>query len=284
MRDTIKNNIQQLIQEDGLKRTHIKEIELFKSSTNFQAPLTYELCMVFVLSGRKIGKLPHKDLEFAPNNYLVVPTTIPLMCETFGSVTEPFVGMVVKIDKSMMYEIAEALAQEVKTFKKPYTAMGIFTDTTTPQIDEVLHRILQALSSKVESKLLGSSLLKELYYHVAIGQNAEYLQKMFLNSQVEAKIARSLRKIHEAFSLPLEVSKLAKEAEMSLSSYHTHFKAITTFTPLQYIKKIRLTRAFELLKREHLSVTQCSYNVGYESPAQFSKDFKNLFGYPPSKL
>ena len=283
MKDTIKQYANKLAKQDGLYSTYISEIELFKSSKKISAPMIYELCIIFVLSGKKVGKFSHKDLEFGLNNYLVVPTTIPLQCETFGSIEEPFIGIVVKIDKSMMYEIAETLSENI-SYKKPYTPIGIFTDTTTSQIDDVLKKILQALNSEVESKLLGKSLLKELYYYIAIGQNAQYLQKMFLNSQVEAKIARSLQKIHEEYNQPLEVSKLAREVDMSVSSYHTHFKAITTSTPLQYIKRIRLTRAFELLKKDNINITQCAYDVGFESLTQFSKDFKSFFGYSPSKI
>ena len=113
MKDTIKQYANKLVKQDGLYSTYISEIELFKSSKNFSAPMIYELCIIFVLSGKKIGKLSHKDLDFGLNNYLVVPTTIPLQCETFGSIEEPFIGLLVKIEKNVMYEIVETLSENI---------------------------------------------------------------------------------------------------------------------------------------------------------------------------
>ncbi len=190
--------------------------------------------------------------------------------------------MLITIDKKVMYEIIDLIAnKETLNHKCQKSELGLFSDTVNIQIEDTILRILQILKSKEEAKILGEAFIKELYYRIATGKNASFLHKMFLNTQIEAKIARSLRTIHENYNKHLEISILARKEDMSISSFHTHFKRITTLTPLQYIKKIRLNKAHELLTRENLQVNDTAFAIGYESSSQFSRDFKSFFGYPP---
>jgi transcriptional regulator GlxA family with amidase domain len=137
------------------------------------------------------------------------------------------------------------------------------------------------LESKEESKVLGGSVLKELYYRIAVGENSHFLHKMFLNSNNEAKIARALKIIHTQCESNLDIPNLARQEDMSVSSFHTHFKKVTSHTPLQYIKKIRLNKARDLISMHNYQVVDTAYEMGYDSASQFSRDFKTYFGYPP---
>ncbi len=283
MNKEIITQANKLLTEDGKLETYIEHIKLFKTTTFVpRAPLKYELCLILVLQGKKVGYLPNKTFYYDKNNYLVVPTTIPFECETTASKDEPFICMLVSIDKKMMYDIISQLSFEsAKECKK--TQAAIFSDSVTPQIEDIVLRILKTLQSKEEAKILKESLLKELFYRIATGQNAHFLHKMFLNTKSEAKIARSLRTIHDSFGEHLDVPSLAKQEDMSVSSFHNHFKEITSYTPIQYIKKIRLLKAKDLIEQENLQVNNTAYAVGYESISQFSKDFKNYYGYPPKE-
>ena len=96
-------------------------------------------------------------------------------------------------------------------------------------------------------------------------------------------MTRTLKTIHNQYQKHLDIPTLAKEEEMSVSSFHTHFKKVTSLSPLQYIKKIRLNKAKDLLTRNDLQVNETAYAIGYESSSQFSKDFKSYYGYPPKE-
>ncbi len=283
MTQVILSQANNLLPKDGYHQTFIKDIALFKSSQAVpRAPLLYDLCLILVLQGGKIGYLGEEVFNYNASEYLVVPTTIPFECETIASKEEPFMCMMITIDKKLMYEIIDRLGSDsAKQCKQ--SQLGLFSDKVTPEIETSIERILNALRSKQESQILGESLLKELYYRIATGEHAYFLHKMFLNTKIEAKIARSLRTIHENFGNHLDIPTLAREEDMSTSSFHTHFKKITSHTPLQYIKKIRLNKAKELLTRQNYQVNDTAYAIGYESSSQFSRDFKSFFGYPPKE-
>lgn len=281
MHKDIINLINQHIKEDGLHKTHIKDLFLYKSSISLpKEPMIYDLSLVIVIQGEKIGYLGENQFYYNAKNYLVIPTTLPFECELKVKENEPFICLFHKINKNLMYEVIDTIGnkniQECKECN-----LGVFSDEITPKIEDIILRSLETISSKEESAVLGESLLRELYYRIAIGENAHFLHKMFLNTKVEAKMTRTLKTIHKEFNEHLDISTLARAEDMSVSSFHTHFKKVTALTPLQYIKKIRLHKAMDLLTKENFQVNETAFATGYESSSQFSKDFKSYYGFPP---
>jgi len=283
MNDKILKEANKLIKENSLTRTNIEGVNLYKTTTYLpRTPLTYDFCLVFVLQGKKIGYLPNKKFEYDSKNYLVVPTTLPFECETYATKEEPYFCILIDIKKEVMYEIISSLSKE-ESKKCKSVQMAIFQDKVTRDLENSIYRLLKVLQSKVESDILGSSILKEIFYRIAIGENAHFLHKMFLENKMEAKMTRALRTIHSQYNEHLDIPTLAKEEDMSTSSFHTHFKKVTSLSPLQYIKKIRLNKAKDLLTRDNFQVNETAYATGYESSSQFSKDFKSYYGYPPKE-
>ena len=191
-------------------------------------------------------------MVYDSNNYLVVPTTLPLECETYASLDEPFIGLIISIDKKVMYEIIDCVSKKEKLEDKK-NSLGIFSDEVTPNIEELTLKLLKVLQSKEESKVLGTSILKEFFYRIAVGKNSHFLHKMFLNSNNEAKIARALKIIHTECETNLDIPNLARQEDMSVSSFHTHFKKVTSHTPLQYIKKNQIEQRQRLNRKTQLS-------------------------------
>lgn len=272
-----------LIKHEKINRTPIKDVNLYKTSTFVpRGPLTYDFCLIVVLQGKKLGYLPNKTFEYDSKNYLVVPTTIPFECETIASKENPFICIAININKEMMYDIISSLKKE-DARKCKVVQLGVFQDKVTEEFEDTIYRLLKILQSKEESQILGVSILKEIFYRIASGGNSHFLHKMFLNYKQEAKIAKALKNIHDNFNKALDIPTLAKDEDMSVSSFHNHFKNITSYSPLQYIKKIRLNKAKDLIEQKNLQVNNTAYAVGYESASQFSRDFKTYFGYPPKE-
>lgn len=283
MNKQILKQIDTLTTNEGLTHTFHKDIKLFKTSTfKPRGPLLYDLALIIVLQGEKIGYLPNTTLKYDANNYLVVPTTIPFECETIASKDEPFICISISIDKNVMYELINSFTKEDNQ-EIEESNLGVFSDKVTNEIEDIISRLLKTLQSKEETKILGDQLLRELYYRIAIGKNSNFLHKMFLNSNNEAKIAKTLKTIHDNYSQHLDIPTLARHEDMSVSSFHTHFKKITSYTPLQYIKNIRLNKAKDLITQENFQVNETASKVGYESTSQFSRDFKNYYGFPPKE-
>jgi AraC-like DNA-binding protein len=283
MNPKILEEVNKLIKEDSLTRTNIKGINLYKTTTYLpRTPLTYDFCLVFVLQGKKIGYLSNNRFEYDSKNYLVVPTAMPFECETYASKDEPYICILIDIKKELMQEIISSISKE-ESKKCEDVQIGVFQDKVTNELEDSIYRLLKMLQSKEESNILGESILREIFYKIAIGQNSHFLHKMFLENKAEAKMIRSLRTIHHEYNEHLDIPRLAKEEDMSVSSFHTHFKKVTSLSPLQYIKKIRLHKAMDLLTRKDMQVNETAYATGYESSSQFSKDFKSYYGYPPKE-
>ncbi|AXH15503.1 AraC family transcriptional regulator [Malaciobacter mytili] len=281
MNNKILNEANKLIKEDGLYNTFINDIKLYKTQSFCpRGPLIYDVCLVLVLQGTKIGYLKNNTFTYNNKKYLVVPTTLPFECETIASKQEPYICMLISINKELMYEIIDLIGNQKKN--KKYE-LAVFSDDVTLEIEDITYRLLKTLQNKQDSEILGTNLLKELFYRVAKSKNACFLYNMFLNDKNEAKIARSIRYIHKNYNEKLDLNNLAKKVDMSISSYHNYFKKSTSYTPLQYIKNIRLNKAKELLLKNY-QVNDCAYEIGYESVSQFSRDFKSYFGKPPKEI
>jgi len=283
MKKEILDQANKLLPKDGGYDTFLDGVKLYKTTTyGPRGPLIYDICLVLVLQGKKIGYLGNNTLEYNCHNYLVIPTILPFECETYATKEEPFMCMLISIDKKIMYELIDSMSKP-KNQTCTNCDLGVFSDNVTADIEDITLRLLKTLESKEEAKILGPQLLRELFYRIIRGEHAHFLHKMFLNTNNEAKISRSLKNIHDNYSEHLDVPNLARDEDMSVSSFHTHFKKITSHTPIQYIKKIRLNKAKDLIARHRYQVNDTAYEVGYESVAQFSRDFKTYFGYPPKE-
>lgn len=281
MNRQILSRVNKLFKGDGIHDTLLNDVKIYTTSKyDPLTPFIYDVCLILVLQGKKIGHLRENTLVYDSKNYLVVPTTLPLECETYASQEEPFISLIVSIDKKMMYEIIDSVSKK-EAIKSNKNSIGIFSDIVTSNIEDLTLRLLNILQSSEESKILGASIIKELFYRIAVGENSNFLHKMFLDNNNEAKIARALKIIHTECETKLDIPNLAKEEDMSVSSFHNHFKKITSHTPLQYIKKIRLNKAKDLISKRGYQVVDAAYEMGYDSASQFSRDFKTYFGYPP---
>ncbi len=282
MNEKIISKVNKLIKKDGLYDTNINGIKLYKSTYHENTPYIYDDWIAFVLQNKKIVKLNEKVFEYNSNNYMVSSSTLPCQCETFASEEKPFLAMIVSLDAKIMHEIIELLPNHKLEDSKECQSSA-FIDIVTPQIEDLVYRLVSILNSEEESKILGPSILKELYYRVAKGEHSAFLYRLFKQSSNEAKIARALKIIHTNYADELCIPSIARIENMSTSSFHNHFKKITEHTPFQYIKKIRLSKAKDLIGKENLNVNEVAQKVGYDSIPQFSREFKKYFGYPPKE-
>lgn len=284
MRQEIVDRAKSLLIKDGLYNTCIDEVKLFKTQTSAaQGPLVYDLCLVLVLNGQKTAYLGEYPLVYDVNNYLVIPTTLPFETSVIASEDEPLICMLVGINKEIMFDVMDSISLENNN-QEVQSELGAFTDSVSPEISDIVLRLLKVVDNEKESKIFGDMLLKEMYYRVALGKNSHFLHKIFDDKNHEAKIAKALRTIRDNYNKHLDIPTLARDEDMSTSSFHAHFKKITSYSPLQYIKHIRLNKAKEFLLRQNYQVNDAAYEVGYESVSQFSRDFKAYFGCPPKEL
>jgi AraC-like DNA-binding protein len=153
---------------------------------------------------------------------------------------------------------------------------GAVIDTTT--------RLLTALQSAEDARILGPQLVRELVYRVLRGPLGKNLRELATPRSHFGRISRVLNRIHTEFDSAFDMAELAREAGMSSSTFHTHFKAMTASSPLQYLKTIRLHKARMLMVHDGASASSAASRVGYESASQFSREFKRHFGDAPAAV
>ena len=151
-----------------------------------------------------------------------------------------------------------------------------------PSLSNVTVRLLECLRSESDAAVLGPHLVRELLYRALCGEGGSMLRDLLLRNESRAQIHRILQRMHTACADPLDVAQLAHAAGMSSSALHFHFKAVTGTSPVQYLKTIRLHKARMLMVQESVGASLAANRVGYESPSQFSREFKRLFGAPPA--
>lgn len=157
-------------------------------------------------------------------------------------------------------------------------ANSLISSPMESRLRTTLYRLLDALSNDIETGILGSSLLRELHYRILTGPQGPKLIAALRQADGAEGIGRSLKYIRHRYNEKISVDTLAQEAGMSIANYHKRFRVLTGATPLGYIKSLRLHEARLMMARQGLSAAAASAEVGYMSPSQFSREFKNFFG------
>jgi AraC-like DNA-binding protein len=210
-------------------------------------------------------------------SYAVLPTAAPWDVPGWLGPGEPGPALVVAIDLQSAAELLLAIGRR----RARVTAVpGIVTLLRGAMADAVL-RLLRALRSAEEARILGPGIVRELLYRVLTGPQGGIVAMTLRHHGHLGRIGRVLRRLHAGMGGQINVAALAREAGMSATSFHHHFKAVTGTTPLQYLKTARLHRARLLMAQEGISASAASHRVGYESSSQFSREFKRQFGRPP---
>jgi AraC-like DNA-binding protein len=244
-----------------------------------RTPALYEPSIVIVAQGRKRGFHGGQTYVYDAQHYLALAVPLPFEIETEASAEEPMLGVAIRIDLAATAELALAVDElRPQAEVRPAT---LFATPLDDHLGDAALRLLEVLSDPVEARLLAPGIVREITYRVLTGEQGGGLRAALTQGGHFGRIAKALRRIHAEYARPLDVATLASEANMSVPTFHTHFKAVTTTSPIQYIKAMRLHHARLLMVRSGLSAATASERVGYESASQFSREFKRLFGRSP---
>ena len=239
----------------------------------------YEPSIVIVIQGRKRGFHGGNLYVYDTRHYLVLSVPLPFTTETEASEAEPMLGLALRIDPTTTAELAIGIDEaRSRPEARPAT---LYATRMEEKLEDATVRLLEVLSSPTEARLLGPSIFREITYRVLTGDQGSSLRAALQQRGNFGRIARALRRIHAQYDRNLDVATLAAEANLSVPAFHVHFRAVTMTSPIQYIKTIRLHRARFMMIRNGMSAMTASEKVGYESPSQFSREFKRFFGRPP---
>jgi AraC-like DNA-binding protein len=266
---------------DGMHPTIVDGVSLMRASRPLpRMPVLYEPGIFIVGQGRKRGYLGEQVYVYDAHNYLVLSVPLPFECETEASPEEPLLALSVRVNLGMLAELLLTM-DSGRHPEAPATPLGMYATPLDAKLEEAAARLLEALLDPAEARILGPQIVREITYRVLCGEQGGALRAAAALHSRFVQVNRALDRIHANYARELSVEELAGAAGMSPSAFHQNFKAVTSTSPLQYLKTIRLHKARLLMVHEGLRVGEAAGRVGYQSQSQFSREFKRLFGSTP---
>jgi AraC-like DNA-binding protein len=234
--------------------------------------------------GKKLCYAGDETYEYSAGNVVVM--FYPLVVETEiveASLEKPFLVAGVVIDLARMADVLLRLDRFDGTAVKPISAdpSSIFSLPLSDSLLDPFIRLFESLANPRDEAMLSDAVIDEIYYRLLSGERGGELRFLLEQRGEIQRISRAVEHIHSNLDKPVSVEELASMVHMSRTSFYENFKGVMHVSPLQYAKSVKLHKA-QLLIQEGNSAGEAGYMVGYNSPAQFSREYKRHFGYPPS--
>ncbi|HBP40872.1 MAG: AraC family transcriptional regulator N-terminal domain-containing protein [Vreelandella alkaliphila] len=271
--------ISPLVTRDGLSVSRLPRVGLLcLGRRQERTPLMYEPSLIIIAQGRKIGYLGDREIHYNPGHYLVQTLPLPFECETHGSPEAPLLGISVKLDPALLSEMVTAMGDMSHSHLAPKPMASV---AMNDGMQAAVLRLANALHDEVECIAMGEARIREVVFEALKGEQGRALRALVKGHGHYSRIVQVLSQLHAHFAEDFTVDQLAQQANMSISTFHQHFKQITRSSPAQYLKRLRLLKAQQLLLQDSHNVNQAAQAVGYRSVPQFSRDYKRYFGASP---
>jgi len=276
---------------NGGYQTLIPGVKFYRASAGSdREPLLYQSGIIVIGQGRKNIYVADNCVQYGSGDYLVLGVPMPLECEAFSDHGLPILGLIIDVDSHILHKLVNQI-NEQNTFgnlatpsHKTLLDFGVKSNSLDDNFNSVITRLIKALHDDVEAKILGPAIVEEIVYRALVGDNGHILFDLARHDGHYARIARVLDTLHTEYAEVISVEHLANQAHMSVSGFHRAFRQVTSETPLQYLKKIRLNKAKDLIVTEGKQATEAAMLVGYTSPSQFSREFKRHFNATPRTI
>lgn len=240
----------------------------------------YEPSICLVVQGAKRVLLGDDAYVYDPRHYLITSVHLPTVVQVIeASPEKPYLGLRLLLDQR---EIAQLMADSNLPPPQPQQSRrGMATGEITLPLVTAFQRLLDLLADEQDIPILAPVIQREIIYRLLVGEQGARLRQIASAGSQSQRIARAIEWLKSNFDQPFRIDDLAAEARMSASTFHHHFRSMTALSPLQYQKQLRLQEARRLMLAEHLDAATAAFQVGYESPSQFSREYNRLFGAPP---
>lgn len=252
--------------------------------TEQSAPFSsiYEPSVSLIIRGRKRVVVGAEVLDYDASNFLLtaidLPTTVQILD---ASDAEPYYAALLRLDLECLRRII--VQHDVRAVEPQRVGMAFAVGTATIGLFDALARLIGLMETPRDIPFLAMHIHEEILYRLLSGEQGAYLRRIALSGTQTNRVATAISWLKQNYMAPLRVEQLAEIARMGVSTLHHHFRAMTAMSPLQYQKHLRLHHARELMLSEAADAATAAFRVGYESPTQFNREYRRMFGAPPMR-
>ena len=240
----------------------------------------YKPLVAVVVQGSKRSVIGSEEYRYGENHCLVIGVDIPSANHVIvASPEQPFLAVTLDLDKYLITQ----LAAEIQPILGNGSYKGMAVAEVDPDVLDAFLRLVELLDKPEQIAVLAPMIIREIHYRLLIGPQGERLRLINTLGTQSNQIAKSITWLRDNYKAPLHVDELARKVNMATSTFHRHFRDVTTLSPLQYQKRLRLYEAQRLMLVENEDAAIAALAVGYESPTQFNREYKRQFGEPPHR-
>ena len=268
--------------DDGIHLTAIPSLALIRASQVSEPIHTvHEPALCIVAQGSKLVILGQESYTYDSSQYLVASINLPISGPVGQATTEhPYLCLRFDFDSGQVFDLVQD-SPSAHTKSNNSTRRGLFVSSNKPPLLEAVIRLVRLLDTPEDIPALAPLMTREILYRLIQDENGHSIRQFAVQNSHAQHIAQVIEVIHSEYAHPLRIEQLASMINMSTSSLHYHFKAVTAMSPLQYQKQIRLQEARRMLLAGSTDAADAAFQVGYESPSQFSREYARMYGLPP---
>lgn len=277
--EAIKDIVLKNIEGVGCYSCSIKGVKLaLRNKPSEFLKCFYEPSCIFVLEGKKHMLYGNHSLTYTKGQYVVSCADIPVSSKVLEATDEkPFIAIILLLDSTIISNL-------ILETKLPHSTENDKKCLAASDVDENLldafYRLAQ-LIDKPKDDILSSMIIKEIYYRILTGPLGNQLRLIHTRGSSSNQIVQAIEYLKNNFDKKLNIEDIAQSVNMAPSSFYRNFRKVTQVSPLKYQKQLRLYEAQRLMLQGEFNAESASYFVGYESPTQFSREYKKMFGAPP---
>ncbi|MDL2216219.1 AraC family transcriptional regulator [Desulfovibrio sp. OttesenSCG-928-M14] len=282
-RAALKAILLQRLPKTGDYATSVNGLVLHRyNSGDAPRPRFYDPVIIVVVQGRKRVRIGAEDISYGEHTCFVAGINMPVSsCVLEASEDVPYLSISLKLDKVLIANLAVKVSPSTE-YGSHFSA-GATVQEVGPELLDAFLRLLELAEKPEQAPILSDLVYQEIHYRLLTSPFGNQLRTLNTLGSQSNQIAQAITWLQENYDKPLHVEELAARLHMAPSTFHKHFKAITTISPLQFQKQLRLTEAQRLMLSADYDVTQAAFAVGYESSTQFNREYKRLFGESPRK-
>ncbi|MDR3581558.1 MAG: AraC family transcriptional regulator [Oryzomonas sp.] len=279
--EILGNSIARWANKDDIIETAIPGLQIYQRNEPTQPQIAmYEPSICLVAQGAKRALLGDDTYVYDARHFLIASVHLPTMVQIVEASQErPCLGFVYKLDQRVISQLM--VDSNIPQPRTQQSSRGLVLGEMTLPLLNAFQRLIDLLDEQKDIPILAPVIQREIIYRLLVSEQGERLRQIASAGSQSHQIAQAIDWLKVNFSEPFSIDELAALARMSTSTFNHHFRSMTALSPLQFQKRLRLQEARRLMLAERMDAANAAFQVGYESPSQFNREYNRMFGAPP---